>query len=266
MWAYYGRQFIPTNTEDLRSITSAAQGGVVTAPTVPERDNFYEIGITHRFPIGIVAKFSGYHKSSSPGIDNTQIPGTAITTDVNIQEIRVTGLETVVEIRPPGPLTGFVNLALAHAYGFGTLSGGFFNTTPPGQPFDLDHDQRLSGTAGITYGTTRWLATLTGIYGSGLTNGLTPNAPGLPGFDPTIPATPPLGTGLFDFNRPFKVDPSFILNASAGYTFTADRLILRPQLFVDNIFDKKYVLKGAFFSGAAFGRPRAVQIRLNVGM
>lgn len=266
LWVYYGRQFIPTNTEDLRNITSAAQSGVATGPTVPERDNFYEVGITHRFPVGIVAKFSGYHKSSSPGIDNTQIPGTAITTDVNIQEVRVTGLETLLEIRPPGPLTGFVNLALAHAYGYGTVSGGFFTTSPPAQTFDLDHDQRLSGTAGITYGKGPVLATVSGIYGSGLTNGLTPNTPGVPGFDPTLPPTPPLGTGLFDFNRDFKVAPNFILDASVGYTFTAARLLLRPQLFVDNIFNKKYVLKGAFFSGAAFGRPRSVQFRLAVGM
>lgn len=266
LWAYYGRQFIPTNTEDLRAITSAAQAGVVTQPTVPERDNFYEVGFTHRFPVGIVTKLSGYHKSSSPGIDNTQIPGTAITTDVNIAQVRITGIEAVVEVRPPGPLTGFVNLALAHAYGSGAVSGGFFATAPPAQPFDLDHDQRLSGTAGITYGRARWLVTLTGIYGSGLTNGLVPNTVGQPTFNPALPSTAPIGTSLFDFNRAFKVDPTFTLNASAGYTFTAARLLLRPQLFVDNLFDKQYILKGAFFSGAAFGRPRSVQFRLNVGL
>jgi hypothetical protein len=266
LWAYYGRQFVPTNTEDLRAITSAAQSGVATQPTVPERDHFFEVGATHRFPFGIVAKFSAYHKRSSPGIDDTQVPGTTITTDVNIQEVRVTGIETVVEIRPPGPLTGFVNLALAHAYGYGGVTGGFFTQTPPTQTFDLDHDQRLSGTAGITYGKGAWLVTATGIYGSGLTNGRTPNTPGAPFFDPTVPATGVLGTGLFDFNREFKVDPNFTLNASAGYTFAVARVLLRPQVYVDNVFDKKYALKGTFFSGASFGRPRTVQVRLNVGM
>ena len=34
------------------------------------------------------------------------------------------------------------------------------------------------------------------------------------------------------------------------------RSVLRPQLFVENLFNKKYALKGAFFSGASVGRPR----------
>jgi outer membrane receptor for ferrienterochelin and colicin len=266
IWAYYGRLFLPTNTEDLRAITSAGQGGVALQPTVPERDHFFEVGLTHRFPFGLVAKLSAYHKRSSPGIDDTQVPGTAITTDVNIEQVRITGLETVLEIRPPGPVTGFVNLALTHAYGFGAVTGGFFPVTPPAQPFDLDHDQRLSGTAGITYSGQGLLVTATGIYGSGLTNGVTPNAPSVAGFDPSQPPTPVLGTGLFDFNKPFKVAPSFILNASASYSFAVNGLLLRPQFYVDNVFDHLYVLKGAFFSGASFGRPRTFQVRLNLGV
>jgi outer membrane receptor for Fe3+-dicitrate len=41
---------------------------------------------------------------------------------------------------------------------------------------------------------------------------------------------------------------------------------VRPQLFVDNIFDKRYLLKGAFFSGASVGRPRTVEFRVDVGI
>jgi outer membrane receptor for ferrienterochelin and colicin len=266
IWAYYGRLFLPTNTEDLRAITSAGLGGVAEEPTVPERDHFFELGLTHRFPFGVVAKLSAYHKRSSPGIDDTQVPGTAISTDVNIEQVRITGIESTLEIRPPGPVTGFLNVAIAHAYGYGAVTGGFFPVTPPAQTFDLDHDQRLSATAGITYSGQGLLLTATGIYGSGLTNGLTPNTPGVAGFDPTLPSTGPLGTGLFDFNKEFKVDPSFILNLSAGYTFAAGGLLLRPQVYVDNVFDKLYLLKGAFFSGTTFGRPRTFQVRLNVGI
>jgi hypothetical protein len=267
LWFYYGRQFIPTNTEDLRAITSAAAGGGASAqPTVPERDDFFEVGLTHRFPVGVVVKLSAYHKSSSPGIDDTQLPGSAITTDVNIEQVRITGLEAVVEVRPAGPLSGFLNLALNHAYGSGAITGAFLNETPPAQPFDLDHDQRLSSVAGLTYSAGRVLLSATGIYGSGLTNGLTPNAPDLPAFDPTIDPTPVLGTGLFDFNKPFKVDPSFILNASAGVTFHSANVSLHPQFFVDNVFNKRYILKGAFFSGASYGRPRTFSVRFTVGI
>jgi hypothetical protein len=266
LWVYYGRQFIPTNIEDLRAITSASQGGVVSAPTLPERDDFYEVGLTHRFPAGVVVKLSGYHKRSSPGTDDTQVPGTAITTDVNIAQIRVTGIEGVVEVRPVGPLSGFLNVALAHAYGYGAVTGGFFTATPPGQPFDLDHDQRLSATAGLTYGAKGLLLTATGIYGSGLNGGLVPNSPNLANYDPTLPTTQPLGTGLFAFDRAFHVKPSFIVDASAGYTFLLGNVEVRPQLFVNNLFDLKYSLKGAFFAGAQFGKPRAVQFKVNLGV
>jgi hypothetical protein len=146
------------------------------------------------------------------------------------------------------------------------VSGGFFTTTPPAQPFDLDHDQRLSATVGLSYGVRGLLLNATGIYGSGLTNGVTPNAPGRPLYDSTLAATPPLNTGLFDFNSAFKVKPSFIVNASAGYTLLVGKVELRPQLFVNNLFDLRYTLKGTFFSGASVGRPRTVQLKVTLGV
>ena len=80
-----------------------------------------------RFPdLGVVAKLSAYHKRSSPGIDDNTVPGSAIVTDVNIEQVRITGLEGVLEFRPDGPLSGYVNAALNHAYGMGTITGGFF--------------------------------------------------------------------------------------------------------------------------------------------
>lgn len=256
IYLYYGRLFIPTNIEDLRAITSAADSGVVAQPTLPERDDFYELGYVHRFPFGVVAKLSAYHKSSSPGIDDNTIPGSAITTSVNIEQVRITGLEAAFEVRPSGPLSGYLNFALNHAYGFGTITGGFFPSAPPQSDFDLDHDQRISALASAVYSANRFYVGATGIYGSGLTNGLTP--------DPSDPTLPRYGTGLFDFNSGYKVDPSFITNLSAGYTVLLGSTVVRPQVYVDNVFNRDYVLKGAFFSGASIGRPRTFEFRLDV--
>ena len=142
VYLYYGRLFLPTNVEDLRAVTSVAQGGVVTSPTLPERDHFFEAGFVHRFPFGLVSKFSGYYKRSTPAIDDNTVPGSAIVTSVNIDRAYITGIETVQEIRPPGPFSGYINLALNHAYGHGPITGGFFPTDTPEGFFDLDHDQR----------------------------------------------------------------------------------------------------------------------------
>src|SRR5882724_4614561 len=246
-WVYYGRLFLPTNVEDLRAITSDAQGGVVAAPTLPERDDFYEVGYAHRFPLGVVTKLSAYHKRSSPGIDDNTVPGSAIVTSVNIEQVRVTGLESVVEVRPGGRVSGYLNLGLSHAYGRGPITGGFFPTDNPAGFFDLDHDQRLSGLATINYADKRLFASVTGTYGSGLTNGADPDST--------------YSRGLFAFNQSIKVDPSFILDASAGYLVSVGGVLVRPEVYVTNLLDHAYLLKGAFFSGAAVGRPRAVLVR-----
>ena len=91
----------------------------------------------------------------------------------------------------------------------------------------------------------------TGIYGSGLTNGVDAADCGCS-----------VGRGLFDFNDGIHVDPNTVFNLGAGYTFVVGRTVLQPELYVENAFNKQYFLKGAFFSGASIGRPRSVQVRL----
>ena len=256
VYAYYGRLFVPTNVEELRTITNSAIGAAAE-PTLPERDHFYEAGLVHRFPVaGLVAKLSGYHKQSTPGIDDATIPGTAIVTSVNLHTVSVNGVESVLEVRPAGPVSGYLNAALIHAHGRAPITGGFLPTDDPVGDFDLDHDQRLSLVGSATYSANKLFVAGTVIYGSGLTNGLSTGD--MPGSR--------FGTGLTDFNSAFKVDPSTVTNVSAGYTILAGHAVLRPQLYIENVFDRHYLLKGTFFSGASVGRPRSVQVRMNVGL
>ena len=106
----------------------------------------------------------------------------------------MTGIEAVAEIRPRGPVSGYFNVALNHAYGYGPITGGFFPTAPPTTPHDLDHDQRLSVVASGLYSHQGLFVSVTGIYGSGL-----------------ISATPPdstYRTGLLAFDKKNHVDPA----------------------------------------------------------
>jgi outer membrane receptor protein involved in Fe transport len=245
---------MPTNVEDLRAITSVAQQGVVTSPTLPERDDFFEAGLIQRLPFaGTTWKLDGYYKHSTPGIDDNTVPGSAIVTSVDIAEVHVKGIESVLEFSPSERWSGYVNAALAHAYGRGPVTGGFFPADTPEGFFDLDHDQRLSVVASATVSPSRAFFSATAIYGSGLSNGVDPADCGCS-----------YGTGLFDFNQGIKVSPSTIVDASAGYTFVMSGALVRPQLYVENVFNKQYLLKGAFFSGASFGRPRSLQLRVNL--
>jgi outer membrane receptor for ferrienterochelin and colicin len=272
IYLYFGRQFIPTNIEDLRSITAVGDSGVVTTPTLPERDAFYEGGYVHRFPYGFVNKTAVYHKVSTPGIDDNTVPGSSITTDVNIAEVQVVGLEDALEWQQPqGPFSGYVNFAINHAYGRGPVSGGFFPIATPTYTFDLDHDQRVSVVANLTYSAHAFYVTASSIYGTGLTNGLTPDG-SVPNDTGSVskgtfqPGYKNYGTCLFCFNSEFKVHPSYIQNLSLGYTLFAQRTYIRPELFFTNLFDAHYILKGAFFSGESIGRPFTVNFRLTLGV
>ncbi len=257
IYLYYGRLFMPTNVENLRSITTVSDAGDTTSasPTLPERDHFFEAGVMHRFPFGTVLKLSGYVKNSSPGIDDNTVPGSSITTDVNIAKVRIRGIEAAVDVKPQGsPLSGYLNLAVSHAYGRGPVTGGFFPSDPadvPGGWFDLDHDQRISAVVNGVYSINGSYVSLTGIYGSGLTNG--------------ADITRPIGLGLFSMNSAIHVDPSFVLNGSAGTTFVFGGAVVSPELYVTNVLDNHYLLKGAFFSGASVGRPRSLELRVSVG-
>jgi hypothetical protein len=255
LYAYFGRLFMPTNIEDLRSITAAGDSNVATTATLPERDAFYELGYLHRFPFGVVTKVAGYHKESTPGIDDNTIPGSAIVTDVNIHHVWVTGIEGVIEVRPDGPFSGYVNLALNHAYGIGPITGGFFPLNTPPTYFDLDHDQRFSGVWNLLYSAHGFFASTTGILGSGLTNGDSPDA------DATNYCT-----GLFCFNYAYKVPTSYIQQLSFGYSIVAGSTTIKPEVYFTNLFDSKYILKGAFFSGQSVGQPFMVQFRLTLSI
>ena len=249
-WLYYGRLFIPSNVEDFHVLAVAAQGDAVGLPTIPERDHYFETGVVHRFASGVVTKVVGYYRNNSPAIDDNTLPGTALVATVNVARVRVTGLEAVIEIHPDGPFSGYVNAALSHASAHGPVTGGFFPTPYPSGWFDQDHDQRLSIVASANFASNWGYVNASGIFGSGLSNG-----------NPTAARNE---TGLFAFNPRVKVAPSVIVNLSAGTHWVLGATSVRPELSVDNLFDRRYILKGAFTSGPSVGRPRTINLRVTV--
>ncbi|MHB8580270.1 MAG: TonB-dependent receptor plug domain-containing protein [Ignavibacteriaceae bacterium] len=249
-YIYYGRLFMPTNIEGLRTIAS----NVTTSgmATLPEKDNFYEATYVHTFHNGISAKTDVFYKYSSPGVDDQSIGSSAIKTSVNIAVIKTSGIELGLSYTDPAiPLSGFLNTSLIHAYGSGAITGGFLPIDNAGTATDLDHDQRLSIVAELNYQPQDWFANFTAIYGSGLTNG--------------NPNNITYGTGLFDFNSGAHVAPSTIINISAGYIFHfSGETTIEPSLYINNLFDHSYLLKGAFFGGASWGDRRNLVFKISL--
>jgi hypothetical protein len=234
IYVYYGRIFVPVLIEQLREITQIS--GTVSQPTSAVRGNYFEIGMTHSLSNSLSARLVGYYTQESPGMDDNTIPGTAITTAVNIQHIFVRGAEFGLDYHPDNPLTGYFNLAVSHAQGDGTTSGGFLPALPPTTAFDLDHDQRITYSVGLNYSNNTYFASISGSYGSGLTNGETNG----------------------------HVNPHLIFNCSLGKTFRISNFSIKPELYINNILNHQYLLKGSFFSGAAWGTPRSFLFKVSL--
>ena len=249
-YLYYGKLFMPTNVEGLRSI--ALNVSSTLTPTLPERDNFYEAVFVHNFPFGLTSKLQGFYKLASPGLDDETVGNSAIKTPVNIETVHFAGIGMALSYSSPEtPFSGYMNASIIHAYGSGTVSGGFLPYDDDGAATDLDHDQRLSIVTGLNYQPKDWFANIVGIYGSGLSNG--------------NPDFTDFKTGLFDFNQAAHTTPSWIFNVAFGYTFRLPGgATLIPSLYVTNILDDEHLIKGAYFSGASWEEPRNVIFKLSV--
>ncbi len=247
----YDRLFTPTNIEGLSSVATAV--GDSARATFPEKDNLYEAGIIHNFLNGFTGKLDYFHKDSSPGLDDETLGNSTIRVNVNINKVKVSGLEFSLTYSDPGnPLSGYINTSIIHAHGTGPVSGGFLLPDNSTAPFDLDHDERLASVIGLNYQPNDWFLSLTEIYGSGLANGTN-------SYD--------FKTGLFDFNQGAHTAPSWIFNLSGGYKFNlGDNRTLEPSIYITNLFDHAHLIKGAFFSGASFEERRNVTFKISYEM
>ncbi len=245
---YYGRLFMPINVEGLRSL-ALITGGAEASGTLAERDDFYEISLSHSFDFGMTSKLAYFKKVAVPGLDDESLGSSSIKTPVNIGTVKTDGIELGVAYRHPVvPLSATLNSSIIHAYGYGDISGGFLDIGETIEPSDLDHDQRISVSASLNYQPSDWFANVSALYGSGLTNG-----------DPDGIS---FGTGLFDMNTAAHVTPAWTMNLSGGYRFKLDGVSIEPSLYITNLLDHSFLLKGQYFSGAAWSERRNIVFKL----
>ncbi|MCX6153126.1 MAG: hypothetical protein NT007_03085 [Candidatus Kapabacteria bacterium] len=247
-YLYYGRLFMPTNIEGLRSISNLLENNSNQTATNPEKDDFFEVSYINLFNNGLSFKAAYFFKSASPGLDDQTIGSSSIKSPVNIQNININGLEFGISYNHSKiPLSFKLNSSLIHAFGSGLISGGFLPIESV-KGIDLDHDQRLSINGDLTYHPKYWFANLSFIYGSGLRNGN---------------ETAVFNPGLFDFNSAGHVHPYFIVDLSAGHSFRyGQESVIEPSIYINNVFDNNYILKGAYFSAASWGERRKVVLKL----
>jgi len=244
----YDHLFMPTNIESLSAVASVM--GNNAKPTIPEKDNLYELSYIRNWGDGFNSKISGFYKEATPGLDDETYGSSTVRVAVNIEKIKVSGIEFALTYTAPEiPFSGYINSSVIHAYGTGAVSGGFLPAEDAASAFDLDHDQRLSTTIGLNYQPQNWFANINAVYGSGLTNGND-------SYD--------FKTGLFDLNNGAHTPAYWVVNISGGYTFNlSNGNSIEPSVYVNNLFDNDHLIKGAFFSGARFEDRRNVIFKLS---
>jgi outer membrane receptor protein involved in Fe transport len=158
----YARYFVPPPFELVGSSTLAKFAGTTAAPEVnqdgtvlPERSDYYDVGISQVVIPGLTIGVDAYFKQSHDLIDEGQFGAPIILTAFNYAK----GMQEGVELTGSydhGPWSAYGNLALSRAMGKDIVSAQYnFTAAELAYISDnwihLDHDQLWTGSAGVAY-------------------------------------------------------------------------------------------------------------------
>jgi outer membrane receptor for ferrienterochelin and colicin len=173
---YYGRMYAAPALEDVRQ-ACVVLAGCSTTPTYdlkPERDTYYEMGVSHTFSRGLTGYVNYFNRLATNVLDTTQLLNTPLFAVFNNARGRDEGVE--VRLQGTSLSTGdswFLSGTASNAQASG-VSGSTFLFPPDAvsdtswQPEDHDQTYELNGAYTHRFGADRaWFATLQSEYGSG---------------------------------------------------------------------------------------------------
>src|SRR6266436_6590741 len=226
----YSRYFSPppfelVGSETVSRFNGTSNAAAVTQADTPkaERANYVDLGVEQKITGALTAAIDSYYKWSKDLIDEGQFGAPIILTPFNYRDGRQYGI--ILSTNYAGrDLSAYANLAFQSDKGRG-IESAQFNFSPDDLNYiathyiDLDHEQRVTGSAGASYlwQETRFSADL--LFGSGLrasTN--TPN-------DTHLPYYTQVNTGV-----------SHVFHIAGAGTLTA-------RADVINVFDREYQIR-----------------------
>ena len=235
----YSRYFTPPPTEKIDTTSVAKFIGTTNAlpsdadtSVKSERSNYFDIGLSHQLTPAITVGVDGFYRKVRNLQDEGQFGNALIYSAFNYGEGRVRGLEFSASYKADN-LSMYGNVALSKAEARNIVTGQF-NFGPDELAYiadhwvHVDHDQKLTASAGASYqwGGTRLGADL--LFGSGLRNGFA-NSEHLPSY--------------------------LQVNLSAAQTITTGLLgKIEGRVAVINLFDRAYQLRDG--SGIGVGAPQ----------
>ncbi len=239
--AGYSRYFTPPPNELISNATISKFNNTTNAqsgandPVQAERTHYFDVGVTHQFTPKLNVGVDSYYKIVRGLLDEGQFGSALIYTPFNYAKGRIYGLEVTTTYRD-GAFNAYNNMALSRAQGKG-INSAQFNIDPAALAYTqnnyiyVDHDQRFTGSAGVSYAWNGTTYALTNIYASGLR---------------TDSATVPNGDRLPFYNQ---------LDASAQRNVNAPVLgKLDLRLTVINLLDRRYEIRDG--EGVGVGAPQ----------
>ena len=137
-----------------------------------ERAHYFDAGVTQKIAEGFNVGIDGFYKSAHSVLDEGQFGQALILSSFNYKRGEIYGGELTANY-DHGPWSAYLNAAYGWARGTNVSSAQFlfdrdeFAYIRKNWVF-LDHDQRFTGSAGISYTWKDWRAAVDGLYGNGL--------------------------------------------------------------------------------------------------
>ena len=256
--AGYARYFTPPPVENVSSTTLAQFDGTSNAPAVTrddpvrsERADYFDAGISRTISPHLQVGLDGYYKTAHNQIDDGLFGQSLILSAFNYRQGRIYGLEFTSSYTAGG-FSVYANLARSVAQGKDWTSAQFlFNPGDLAYVHDhwiyLDHDQRLTASAGGSY---TWPHTngnartyLDVIYGTGLRTDATDSLGNTIPNGGNVPAYVTINLGV-----------EWRIKLKPRHTFKA-------RLDIVNLTDKSYELRdgtGVGVNAAQFGMRRGI--------
>src|SRR6266571_5652286 len=177
--AGYARYFTPPPLEAVPQSTIAKFAGTTNESAITldsavtsERAHYFDAGVTQKIMEGFNVDLDGFYKSSHSTLDEGQFGQALILSSFNYKRGEIYGGEFTSSY-DHGPFSAYFNLAYEWARGTNVSSAQFlfdpdeFAFIKKNWVF-LDHDQRFTGSAGISYTWNDWKITSDFLYGNGL--------------------------------------------------------------------------------------------------
>jgi TonB-dependent receptor-like protein len=242
--AGYARYFTPPPLEFIDQRTVALFAGTTNeskitqdSPVKSERAHYFDVGATQKIMEGWNVGLDGYYKSAHSQLDDGQFGQALILSSFNYNRGEIYGGEFTTSY-DHGPFSAYLNASYEWARGT-DISSAQFLFDPDEFAFIkknwvfLDHDQRFTGSAGVSYTWNDWRLAIDGLYGNGLRRG---------------------------FANTKKVHPyeTFNVSLERRIRITA-KTAVKIRFDVVNIFDKIYELRdgsGIGVFAAQFGQRR----------